>query len=60
MVCKEAKMLLQVHDEVVLEVPEKDAERVAQFVKETMENVEKVGVPIVVETKKGLNWEEME
>ncbi len=60
LVCKEAKMLLQVHDEVVLEVPEKDAERVVQFVKETMENVEKMGVPIVVETKTGLNWEEME
>lgn len=59
-VCKEAKMLLQVHDEVVLEVPEKDAYRVAQFVKDTMENVENVGVPIVVETKKGLNWQEME
>lgn len=60
MVCKDAKMLLQVHDEVVLEVPEQEAERVAQFVKETMENVEKMGVPIVVETKTGLNWEEME
>jgi DNA polymerase-1 len=59
-VCAEARMLLQVHDEVVLEVPAKDAKRVAQFVKETMENVEKVGVPIVVEMKIGENWEEME
>jgi DNA polymerase-1 len=59
-ICPEARMLLQVHDEVVLEAPEKDAKQVAKFVKETMESVEKVGVPIVVETKVGKNWEEME
>jgi DNA polymerase-1 len=59
-VCGEAKMLLQVHDELVLEVPEKDAQRVAMFVKETMEGVEKMGVPIVVDMKIGGSWAEME
>ena len=59
-VCAEAKMLLQVHDELMLEVPEKDAERVAVFVKETMEQVEKLGVPIVVDMKIGKSWAHME
>jgi DNA polymerase-1 len=52
-------MLLQVHDELVFEVPEKDVRKVAEFVKGQMENAEKLDVPIVVETKEGLNWNEM-
>jgi len=53
------RMLLQVHDELVFEVPSKDVERVAAAVKEIMENVEKIGCPIVAESKAGTNWEEM-
>ena len=59
-ISKDTRMLLQVHDELLFEVPEKEVKKVAQFVKETMENVEKLAVPIVVETKAGKNWEEME
>lgn len=55
-----ARMLLQVHDELVFEVREEEVKKVAAFVKDVMEHVEKVGVPIVVETKAGKNWEEME
>ncbi|MDO8583767.1 MAG: DNA polymerase, partial [bacterium] len=58
-VCKDARLLLQVHDELVVEAPEKDAHTVAKFVKETMENIEKLDVPIVVEAKIGKNWGEM-
>lgn len=58
-ISKGARMLLQVHDELVFEVPEKDVENVAAFAKDIMENIEKVGVPIVVEAKAGENWEEM-
>lgn len=54
-----SRMLLQVHDELVFEVPEKDVRKVAEFVKGQMENAEKLDVPIVVETKEGLNWNEM-
>jgi len=54
------KMLLQVHDELVFEVPESEATSVAKILKDIMENVEKVGVPIVVDVKMGKNWEEME
>lgn len=54
-----SRLLLQVHDEVVLEVPEKEVKKVAEAVQEIMENVEKIGVPIVVDAKSGRNWEEM-
>ena len=57
---KDSRMLLQVHDELVLEVPEKEVEKVAKVVVETMQNVEKIGCPIVVDAKYGKNWEEME
>ncbi len=56
----ESKMLMQVHDELVFEVPNNDVERVAKFVKSAMEGVYKLRVPIEVGVKTGLNWEEME
>jgi DNA polymerase-1 len=59
-VSKDAKVLLQVHDELVLEVPEKEVKKVAKVVVDVMENVEKIGCPIVVDAKAGKNWEEME
>ncbi|MCE9586478.1 DNA polymerase I [Candidatus Uhrbacteria bacterium] len=52
-------MLLQVHDELLFEVPIKDVEKVATFAKGIMEDVKEVDVPIVVESKAGKNWEEM-
>lgn len=55
----DARMLLQVHDELVFEVPEAQVADVAAYVKDVMESVEKIGVPIVVEAKAGENWEEM-
>lgn len=59
-VCPEAKMILQVHDELVFEVPKKDVQRVATFAKETMESISRIGIPTVVEAKAGTNWAEME
>lgn len=59
-VCAEARLLLQVHDELVLEVPKSKAEAVARFIKETMETSADIGCPIVVEAKAGDNWDEME
>lgn len=58
-VSQDTRLLLQVHDELVLEVPEKDVERVATFVKETMESAAEIGCPILVEAKVGENWDEM-
>jgi len=58
-ISKDAKVLLQVHDELVLEVPEKEVKKVAKVVVDVMENVEKIGCPIVVDAKAGKNWEEL-
>ena len=53
-----AKLLMQVHDELVLECPKSDADRVSKFVQEEMESVAKLKVPIVVEAHVGDNWEQ--
>jgi DNA polymerase-1 len=55
----EVKMLLQVHDEIILEVKEEKAEEVAKRMKEIMENVYKLKVPLVVDVKVGDNWGEI-
>jgi DNA polymerase-1 len=54
----ETRMILQVHDELVFEVPEHDAHKIAKVVKETMEGVYKLKVPIVVEVEVGRSWGE--
>lgn len=58
-ISKEARLLLQVHDELVFELPENDVKRDAPKLVEIMQNVEKIGVPIVVDAKYGKNWDEM-
>jgi len=50
------RMLLQVHDELVLESPAEEAERAAAMVKREMEGVHALAVPLVVETGIGENW----
>jgi len=52
------KMLMQVHDELVFEVPKKDEQRVMQYVKEAMESVASLSVPVAVEIHSGNNWQE--
>ncbi|RJO58883.1 DNA polymerase I [Candidatus Parcubacteria bacterium] len=54
------KMILTVHDELVFETPDSEVDKVAKFVRGTMDNVYKLKVPIAVEVKAGENWEEME
>jgi DNA polymerase-1 len=54
------KMVLQVHDELVFEVPEKEIKKVAGFIKEAMEKVVKLKVPVVAEVEVGKNWGKME
>jgi DNA polymerase-1 len=53
------KMILQIHDEIILEVKEDIAEDVARKVKETMENAYKLKVPLVADIKIGDNWGEI-
>ncbi|MBU1487187.1 DNA polymerase I [bacterium] len=54
------KMLLQVHDELVFEVPKEEMEKISKLVKKTMEEAASFCVPIEVSMKIGNNWEEME
>ena len=53
------KMLLQVHDELVFSVPEEELEEVKSIVKDKMENVIELKVPIKVSIKVGKNWLEL-
>lgn len=57
-VSKDALMLLQVHDELLFEVPEKDASMVKVFVKEKMEAAAALDVPLIVDVGVGDNWSE--
>jgi DNA polymerase I len=52
----QAKMLLQVHDELVLEAPPEEVERAAALVKKEMESVYPLNVPLLVEAGVGDNW----
>ena len=54
----QAKMLLQVHDELVFEVDEAIADDLAVKLAEVMQSVLKISVPLVVEVGKGNNWDE--
>ncbi len=51
-----SRLLLQVHDELLLEVPEEEREIVPSLVKLEMENVHRLNVPLVVEIGLGRNW----
>jgi DNA polymerase-1 len=53
-------MILQVHDELVLEVPEDEVSVVTPLVYEAMEGAFDLRVPLKVDAEIGENWEEME
>jgi DNA polymerase-1 len=53
-------MILQVHDELVLEVPDAELEAVAPLVRDTMEEAFLLDAPLRVDMKVGRNWLEME
>jgi len=55
-----ARMLLQVHDELVFEVPPEEMETVSSIVKESMESVLDLQVPLVVDLKAGCDWEHVD
>ena len=53
-----ARLIMQVHDELVVEAPAKEKEAVMQLVKKEMEEVIKLKVPLKVEIAAGKNWDE--
>jgi DNA polymerase-1 len=54
----QARLLLQVHDELLFEVPRAEAEHTSALVRRVMEGAAELSVPLVVETGTGLNWAE--
>ncbi len=56
----QTRMLLQVHDELVLEAPRKEVERAARLVQETMTAAYSMSIPLSTEARWGRSWGEME
>ena len=55
----DAHQLLQIHDSILVECPEHDADEIARQLKEIMENVYKLPVKLTVDTSVGKNWGEL-
>ena len=53
-----SRLLVQVHDELVLEVPAGEKEEIEKLLKDTMEHIVDLSVPLVVDIHSGANWEE--
>ena len=56
--CPEAKLILQVHDELILECPKAVSAKAGAILKEEMENAAKLSVPLVADVKVGDCWGE--
>lgn len=54
-----SNLLIQVHDELLLECPDDEIEKTAKILVEAMENAADIGVPLRVELKIGKNWADM-
>ena len=55
-----SRMTLQVHDELVFEVPEEEVETMQSLVREQMEQVHELAVPLLVEMEVGPNWRDLD
>ena len=55
-----AKMILQIHDELVFDLPVSELNVLTGIVKDEMENVMQLDVPIRIDMKMGQNWLDME
>ena len=53
-------MLLQVHDELVLECPKNELKATAQLVQEKMANAYPLSIPLSTEARYGINWGDMQ
>lgn len=54
-----SKLLLQIHDELILDVPEEELQEVMEILKDAMENAIDLKVPLVVDFKYGKTWEQL-
>ena len=51
-----SKIVLQIHDELLLEVPEEEVDKVKEMLKNSMENVIKLKVPLIAEVSTANDW----
>ena len=51
-----AKMIIQVHDELLIDCPKEEIEEVTNLIKDKMENAYKFSVPLKVDIQNGENW----
>jgi DNA polymerase-1 len=56
----EAKMILQVHDELLFELPKGELEELSSLVRRIMPHALELSVPLKIDIKTGRNWDEME
>jgi DNA polymerase-1 len=54
-----SRLILQIHDELLLEVPEAEAEAARALVKEVMEGALRLDVPLVAAARLGTSWAEV-
>ena len=54
----DAKLILQVHDELIIECKKEQKEQVKQILQESMENAAKLSIPLKVEISEAKNWYE--
>lgn len=55
----QARIILQVHDELILEVPDQEVEQVSQILQQGMESVVELNVPLIAEVSAGNSWAEI-
>lgn len=55
----DANILLQIHDELILEVAQSQTKELASHIKEKMQNAVKLAIPLVVDIKAGDNWQDL-
>ena len=53
-----SELILQIHDELLFDVPEEETRTLMKVVKDCMENVMELSVPLTVECNYGKNWRE--
>ncbi|MBR3681561.1 MAG: DNA polymerase I [Clostridia bacterium] len=58
--CPEARLVMQVHDELIVEVPSEKAQLVSEILRREMENTVSLSVPLTVDVTVGKNWLEQE
>ena len=51
------QVIMQVHDELVFEVPDNEVEKFTKKIPQIMQNVAKLDIPLIVEINAGENWE---